>query len=101
MIYLDHNATTPLDPRVLRAMLPYLTERFGNASSYYQLGRDAREAVEAARERVAACIGGRAEEIVFTAGTHRDAIRMRYSDFSALVNPQVSSIAEMVSAAAA
>jgi cysteine desulfurase len=78
VIYLDHNATTPLDPRVLEAMLPYLTDSFGNASSYYQLGRDAREAVEEARERVAACIGGRAEEIVFTAGgTEADNLALR------------------------
>ena len=78
MIYLDHNATTPLEPRVLEAMVPYLTDRFGNASSYYQLGRDAREAVEEARERVAACIGGRAEEIIFTAGgTEADNLALR------------------------
>ena len=78
MIYLDHNATTPLEPRVLDAMLPHLTDRFGNASSYYQLGRDAREAVEEARERVAACIGGRAEEIIFTAGgTEADNLALR------------------------
>ena len=78
MIYLDHNATTPLEPRVLEAMLPYLTERFGNASSYYQLGRDARGAVEEAREKVAACIGGRSEEIIFTAGgTEADNLALR------------------------
>jgi cysteine desulfurase len=78
VIYLDHNATTPLEPRVLEAMVPYLTDRFGNASSYCQLGRDAREAVEEARERVAACIGGRAEEIIFTAGgTEADNLALR------------------------
>lgn len=78
MIYLDHNATTPLEPRVLEAMLPYLTDRFGNASSYYQLGRDARDAVEEARERIAACIGARAEEILFTAsGTEADNLALR------------------------
>ena len=68
MIYLDHNATTPIHPQVLEAMVPYLTEQFGNASSYYQLGRQAREAVEAARVQVAACLGARTEEIVFTSG---------------------------------
>lgn len=78
MIYLDHNATTPLDSRVLQAMLPWLTDRFGNASSYCRLGRDAREAVEEARARVAACIGARAEEIVFTAGgTEADNLALR------------------------
>jgi len=78
VIYLDHNATTSLEPRVLEAMVPYLTDQFGNASSYYQLGRDAREAVEEARERVAACIGGRAEEIIFTAGgTEADNLALR------------------------
>jgi len=78
VIYLDHNATTPLEPRVLEAMLPYLTDRFGNASSYYQLGRDAREAVEKARDQFAACIGGRAEEIIFTgSGTEADNLALR------------------------
>jgi cysteine desulfurase len=78
VIYLDHNATTPLDPRVLEAMVPYLTERFGNASSYYQLGRDARDALEEAREKLAACIGGRSEEIIFTAGgTEADNLALR------------------------
>jgi cysteine desulfurase len=78
VIYPDHNATTPLEPRVLEAMLPYLTDRFGNASSYYQLGRDARDAVEEARERIAACIGARAEEILFTAsGTEADNLALR------------------------
>ncbi len=67
-IYLDHAATTPLDPRVLEAMMPYLTEEYGNPSSVHQLGRKARYAVEEARERVAACLGAKASEIVFTSG---------------------------------
>ncbi len=67
-IYLDHAATTPLDPRVLEAMLPYLTDHFGNASSPHALGRKARFAVEDARERVAALLGAGPAEIIFTSG---------------------------------
>jgi cysteine desulfurase len=66
-IYLDHNATTPLDPRVREAMLPWLGERFGNPSSIHRIGQAARNAVEEARERVAALIGGRPPEVVFMA----------------------------------
>ena len=69
MIYLDHNATTPLDPRVLDAMLPFLTDRFGNAASrHHALGCDAATAVETAREQVAAVIGADPREIVWTSG---------------------------------
>lgn len=68
MIYLDHAATTPLDPRVLEAMLPYLKHEFGNASSVHRLGRTARFAVEDARQRVAALLGAEEGEIVFTSG---------------------------------
>jgi len=72
-IYLDHSATTPLDPRVLEAMLPYLCGEFGNPSSLHQEGRTAREAVETARAQVASLIGAEPEEIVFTAsGTEAD-----------------------------
>lgn len=67
-VYLDHNATTPIDPRVVDAMLPYLYEQFGNASSAYEYGYEAHRAVEEARARVASLIGARAEEIVFTGG---------------------------------
>lgn len=67
-IYLDHAATTPLAPEVLEAMLPYLREHFGNASSVHALGRRARFAVEEARERVAASLGAEPAEIVFTSG---------------------------------
>jgi len=65
-VYLDYNATTPVDPAVREAMLPYLGEHFGNPSSSHPYGRRAREAVEAARVEVAALIGARPEEIVFT-----------------------------------
>ena len=67
-LYLDHAATTPLDPRVFEAMLPYLREHFGNASSVHALGRKARFAVEESRERVAAALGAEPGEIVFTSG---------------------------------
>lgn len=66
-IYLDHNATTPLDPRVREAMLPWLGEQWGNPSSVHYWGQSARNAVEEARERVAALLGGVPPEIVFTA----------------------------------
>jgi len=66
-IYLDHNATTPLDPRVRNAMLPWLGERFGNPSSVHRRGREARQAVEQARCHVAALLGAEPAEIVFTA----------------------------------
>jgi cysteine desulfurase len=67
-IYLDYNATTPVAPEVLEAMLPFLREEFGNPSSTHPYGRRAREAVERARAQVAALIGARAEEIFFTSG---------------------------------
>lgn len=68
LIYLDHNATTPVAAEVLAAMLPYLTEAFGNPSSPHSLGRRAAKAVEVAREQVAALIGARPDEVVFTSG---------------------------------
>src|SRR5580693_4996974 len=67
-VYLDHNATTPVDPEVLDAMLPYFSGEYGNASSIHTFGQKARAAVETARERVAALIGARPQEIVFTSG---------------------------------
>ena len=72
-IYFDHSATTPLDPRVLDAMLPFLADSFGNASSQHAEGRKAREAVETARAQVAALLNADANEIVFTgSGTEAD-----------------------------
>jgi cysteine desulfurase len=68
MIYFDNNATTPIAPEVFAAMRPFLEDRFGNPSSSYAAGRMAREAVERARESVAALVGATASEIVFTSG---------------------------------
>ena len=67
-VYLDHNATTPVDREVLAAMLPYFADAFGNASSIHSFGQQTRAAVERARESVAALIGARPAEIVFTSG---------------------------------
>jgi len=67
-IYADHNATTPLDPAVLEAMLPYLREHFGNASSVHVFGREARAAIDDARVRMAKLLGAQEGEIVFTGG---------------------------------
>jgi cysteine desulfurase len=67
-VYLDHNATTAVEPEVLDAMLPYLSGEFGNAASIHNFGQKARAAVETAREQVAALIGARPQEVVFTSG---------------------------------
>lgn len=67
-VYLDYNATSPVDPAVREAMLPYLGARFGNPSSRHEFGRHARQAVEEARARVAAAVGAHATEVIFTSG---------------------------------
>jgi cysteine desulfurase len=67
-VYLDHSATTPADPRVVEAMLPYLIDRYGNASSVHYFGQEARAAVDRARRDVAVLIGARANEVVFLSG---------------------------------
>ena len=85
-VYLDHNATTAVEPEVLEAMLPYLSEEYGNAASIHTFGQRARAAVETAREQVASLIGARPQEIVFTSGgTEAD----NHSIFG-LVSPLVS-----------
>jgi cysteine desulfurase len=67
-IYFDHNATTPIRPEVLAAMMPYLTEEYGNASSIHAFGQNARGAVEEARAQVAALVAARPADIMFTSG---------------------------------
>ena len=67
-VYLDHNASTPVHPEVVEAMLPYFEERYGNASSIHRFGREARDAVEAARAEIAGFLGVEPDEIVFTSG---------------------------------
>jgi len=109
-VYLDHNATTPLDPRVREAMLPWLGERHGNPSSIHRYGQAAREAVEAAREEVAALLGARPAEVVLTAsGTEaNNAVVLgagRRAGFagrvvlSAFEHPSVRAAADVVEAA--
>jgi cysteine desulfurase len=67
-VYLDHNASTPVHPDALAAMLPYFSERFGNASSIHGFGREARDGIDTARETIAGFLGVTPEEIVFTSG---------------------------------
>src|SRR5688500_73686 len=67
-IYLDHAATTPVRPEVVEAMAPFYGPRFGNPSSLHRWGREARTALDEARERLAACLGARSDEICFTSG---------------------------------
>src|SRR5262249_33166194 len=67
-VYLDYNATTPVEPQVLAAMLPYSSTEFGNAASIHTVGQRARAAVETARDHVAALLGARSQEIIFTSG---------------------------------
>jgi cysteine desulfurase len=87
-IYLDHNATTPVDAAVLDAMLPFFSGDFGNASSIHVFGQRARAAVETAREQVAALINARPQEIVFTSGgTESD----NHAIFGIIANAQQSS----------
>ena len=68
LVYFDHNATTPVDPAVLEAMLPWFSTQFGNASSRHEYGRAAHKAIDEAREQVAAAAGAHATEVVFTSG---------------------------------
>ena len=77
-IYLDHSATTAVDPRVVEAMLPYFGERYGNASSIHSLGREARQALDEARADVAGILNSSPDEIIFTScGTESDNLAIR------------------------
>ena len=77
-VYLDHAATTPVDPRVLEAMLPYFSEVYGNPSSIHRFGRMAEQAVEDARETVARVWGCQPSEVVFTScGSESDNLALR------------------------
>jgi cysteine desulfurase len=77
-IYLDHAATTPVDPRVVEAMLPFWTRHYGNASSIYRLGREAHQALDQARDTVAQILNCAPREIIFTScGTESDNLALR------------------------
>lgn len=82
MIYLDHSATSPVDPDVFNAMEPYFVNSFGNASTLYSLGREARKAMEESRKMVASLIGANPEEIIFTSGgTESDNIAIKGTSY--------------------
>ncbi len=100
MIYLDHNASTPVDERVLQAMLPFLTTYYGNPSSLYKLGRLTRSAIDTAREQVAALVGVHATQVIFTSGgTEANALALHTTDqrtqliISAIEHPSVTELA--------
>ncbi|MEA2055161.1 MAG: cysteine desulfurase NifS [Candidatus Thermoplasmatota archaeon] len=77
-IYLDHASTTPVDKEVLKAMKPYFSQKYGNASSLHSFGREAKKALEKSREQVAKIIGAKSEEIIFTGGgTESDNIAIK------------------------
>ena len=77
-IYLDHAATTPLDPHVLEAMLPYLSDFWGNPSSLYAEAQEARKGLDGARRTIAEILGCKPQEIVFTScGSESDAMALR------------------------
>src|SRR3989339_252929 len=67
-VYLDHAATTPIDPRVYEVMLPYLTEKFGNPSSFHSVGKEVKDAMDLARQQMATILDVRPDELLFTSG---------------------------------
>jgi cysteine desulfurase len=101
MIYFDHNATTPIDERVLEAMMPFLTTFYGNPSSLYRHGRLVRSAIDSAREQVAASVGAKPSQVIFTSGG-TEANNLAFSALrpgaklaiSAIEHPSVSEPAE-------
>jgi cysteine desulfurase len=97
MIYFDHNATTPVDERVVEVMLPFFRSYYGNPSSLYKAGRLARSAIDTAREQVAALVGVQAAQVIFTSGgTEANAIALHSSNvstrlaISAIEHPSIS-----------
>ncbi|MFZ2410208.1 MAG: cysteine desulfurase NifS [Candidatus Methanoperedens sp.] len=77
-VYMDHSSTTAVDPAVTEAMLPYFSDKFGNPSSIYNIGRQAKRAIEEARQKVADLIGAKKEEIIFTSsGTESDNLAIK------------------------
>lgn len=85
-VYLDHNATTPLDPRALEAMLPYLTEQHGNPSSVHRYGRAARAAIDQARGQVAELVNAHPSQVIFT-GCGTEASNLAIKGFAAMNKP--------------
>jgi cysteine desulfurase len=101
MIYFDHNATTPIDDRVLEAMLPFLKSFYGNPSSLYRHGRLVRSAIDTAREQVAALVGVQPSQVVFTSGgteaNNLALMALKPGDklaISAIEHPSISELAE-------
>ncbi len=97
MIYFDHNATTPVDERVLEAMLPFFSSYYGNASSLYKAGRLTRSAINTAREQIAALAGASATQIIFTSGgTEANALALHTNNprtqlaISAIEHPSIT-----------
>jgi cysteine desulfurase len=93
-IYLDHAATTPVDPSVLEAMIPYFSERYGNPSSIYQLGQESRAAIDRSRIAAARVLGCDVSEIVFTSGaTESDNLALRGTAWAARLKPPANGAA--------
>jgi cysteine desulfurase len=92
-IYLDHSATTPVDPEVLGAMMRYFANHYGNPSSIHGFGQEAKRAVDEARGQVAALIGADPEEIVFTGGgTEADNMALMGTAFATSLHPPSSTM---------
>ena len=93
-VYCDHNATTPLEPLVLEAMMPWLSQQFGNASSRHEYGRAARRAIDEARAKVAGAVGAHATEVVFTSGGS-EANNLFIKGAAATMKPGVMAVSEI------